>query len=94
MTGDGELCSNVFDAVRRPGSANEHLGGVEVGHAQATLVALYQRMATIKACDDRLRSMLSTGQVACMDSSPRGQEAVAAAETLPVGTLIARIDEA
>jgi pyruvate dehydrogenase E1 component alpha subunit len=40
-------------------------------------VALYERMVTIKLCDERFRSMLSSGQIACMYYSPRGQEAVA-----------------
>ncbi len=45
---------------------------------RATLVDLYRRMATIAACDERFRSLLSAGRVAINYYSPRGQEAVAA----------------
>jgi TPP-dependent pyruvate/acetoin dehydrogenase alpha subunit len=53
-------------------------------HDVSELLDLYERMTTIKVCDERFRSMLSTGQIACMYYSPRGQEAVAAGAAVAV----------
>jgi acetoin:2,6-dichlorophenolindophenol oxidoreductase subunit alpha len=43
-----------------------------------SLVGMYDKMSRIVACDDALRSSLSSGQIAFSYYSPRGQEAVAA----------------
>lgn len=44
-----------------------------------TLVRLYESMTRIKQCDERFRSLLSSGQMFIIYYSPRGQEAIAAA---------------
>jgi TPP-dependent pyruvate/acetoin dehydrogenase alpha subunit len=44
-----------------------------------TLIRLYEIMASTKQCDERLRSMLSSGQMAVVYYSPRGQEVISAA---------------
>jgi pyruvate dehydrogenase E1 component alpha subunit len=43
-----------------------------------TLIAMYTTMSRIVACDEVLRSALTSGQIAFSYYSPRGQEAVAA----------------
>ena len=48
------------------------------GPDRSTLVGMYDTMTTIKQCDERFRSMISTGEIFLIYYSPRGQEAVAA----------------
>jgi pyruvate dehydrogenase E1 component alpha subunit len=76
--------SQVYQSLNK---AADHAGGVgdvsegDLMNTQetATLVRLYEIMAKIKQCDERLRSMLSSGQIALVYYSPRGQEAISAA---------------
>lgn len=44
----------------------------------ATALRLYELMALIKQCDEKFRSMISSGQIVVTYYSPRGQEAVSA----------------
>jgi pyruvate dehydrogenase E1 component alpha subunit len=48
-------------------------------HDQADLVRMYEIMTTIKQCDEKVRSLLMSGQAHFFFHSPRGQEVVAAA---------------
>ena len=47
------------------------------GPDRSTLIGMYDTMTTIKQCDERFRSMISTGEIFLIYYSPRGQEAVA-----------------
>ncbi len=44
-----------------------------------TLTRMYEIMTTIKQCDEKMRSLLMSGQIMLIWYSPRGQEVVAAA---------------
>lgn len=48
-------------------------------HERADLVRMYEIMTTIKQCDEKVRSLLMSGQAQFFFHSPRGQEVVAAA---------------
>jgi pyruvate dehydrogenase E1 component alpha subunit len=56
----------------------DHAAAVGSSPDEATLVSMYTTMSRIVACDEALRSGLSSGQLAFSYYSPRGQEAVAA----------------
>lgn len=44
-----------------------------------TLVRMYEVMITVRQCEDRVGSLLMSGQVTVLLNAPRGQEAIAAA---------------
>jgi pyruvate dehydrogenase E1 component alpha subunit len=50
-----------------------------MAHDRADLVRMYEIMTTIKQCDEKVRSLLMSGQAQFFFHSPRGQEVVAAA---------------
>lgn len=43
------------------------------------LVLMYEKMSTIKQCDERFRMLMSSGQIFIVYYSPRGQEVISAA---------------
>ena len=45
---------------------------------EKVLVSMYETMCTIKQCDERFRSMITSGQIMITYYSPRGQEVIAA----------------
>jgi pyruvate dehydrogenase E1 component alpha subunit len=46
---------------------------------EKVLVSMYETMSTIKQCDERFRSMITSGQIMITYYPPRGQEVIAAA---------------